>query len=105
MVGSGSGERERQIQRYWDAVVGGAPPDDLARLAAPLDPHLVDLIARIRATHQRRVPDPAFVTELERRVMDTFTRTSSVPIPIRPGLRGPRGTRPAARRSAGFPIE
>ncbi|HEY7030065.1 MAG TPA: PQQ-binding-like beta-propeller repeat protein [Thermomicrobiales bacterium] len=105
-LGSRNAERERQIQRYWDALVTGAPPDDLARLAAPLDPTLVTLIARVRASHQRRPPDPAFVTELERRVMDTFTRTQTVPIPLHPGLRGPRGTgtqRRPFRRLFGVP--
>src|SRR5262245_18935842 len=89
-LGSSNRERERQIQRYWDALVTGAPPDDLARLAAPLDPTFVALIARVRASRRRRLPDPAFVTELERRVMDSFTRTQTVPIPLRPGFHGPR---------------
>src|SRR5262249_58974098 len=96
-LGSRNAERERQIQRYWDALVTGAPPDDLARLAAPLDPTLVTLIARVRASHQRRLPDPAFVTELESRVMDAFTRTQTVPVPLYPGLRGPRGAGTQAR--------
>lgn len=100
-LGSGNAERELQIQRYWDALVTGAPADDLARLAAPLDPTLVALIARVRASHQRRLPDPAFVIELERRVMDTFTRTQTVPVPLFPGLPGARRDVPQARVQGG----
>lgn len=75
---------EDLLARYWDALVMGAPPQELERRAALLDPSVVDLVNQTRAAHRSRLPDPTFVDRLERHAMDAFTQTLGSPIPLRP---------------------
>jgi hypothetical protein len=75
---------QEQLNRYWNALNRGAPPEELARLAAPLDPSLIAAIDRARALHRRRRPDPAFATRLEYDLMDAFTTAPAGSVPLRP---------------------
>lgn len=72
------------LARYWDALVTEAPPRELARHAALLDPGVVDLVDQTRAARQPRLPDPTFVGRLERDAIDAFAQTLDTPIPLRP---------------------
>ena len=43
------GPERESLNRYWNALNRGAPPEELARLAAPLDPTLIAAIDRARS--------------------------------------------------------
>jgi DNA-binding beta-propeller fold protein YncE len=72
--------------RYWTALVHGAPAEELARLAEPLDPTTLATIERVRALQRvrRRHADPVFVARLERDLMNAMVLSSSVAVPLRP---------------------
>ena len=89
---------------YWNALNRGTPADELARLAAPLDPTLLAAIDRARALHRRRRPDPAFATQLERTLMDAFASAPAGMVPLRPTPSGQLNGRTAPRpRSSWIP--
>jgi outer membrane protein assembly factor BamB len=72
------------LSAYWNALNRGAPPEELARLAGPLDPSFIAAIDRARALHRRRRPDPAFATRLEQDLMDAFATAPAGSVPLRP---------------------
>ena len=78
--------RTRHMQRYWDALIRGAPENDLARLGAVLDQPTLDLMDGIRKTRVTPAPDLAFLTRMENDVMDAFMRAHANPVPIRSGI-------------------
>ena len=77
------------LSRYRNALVRDAPPEELARLAAPLDPELVETLhwARETAQRTRQIPDPRFAQQLERDLRQAFPATSanSYTFPFAPG--------------------
>jgi outer membrane protein assembly factor BamB len=85
------------LNRYWNALNRGAPPEELARLAAPLDPTVIAAIDRARALHRRRRPDPAFATRLEQTLMDAFATAPAGTTPLRPPSPGHSNGRTAPR--------
>lgn len=75
------------LNRYWIALLQGAPPEELARLAEPLDPAMVETIRRMRAGRTGPRPNPAFARRLERDLVGTFTtpaRLGTVPLRLAP---------------------
>jgi hypothetical protein len=93
------------VSRYWNALVRGAAPEELARLSAPLEPNVVATIDRAHALHRRQRPDPAFANRLENELMHAFaashagrvTSVGSVSIPLNGRTPAPRGWAPAER--------
>lgn len=72
-----------QFGRYWDALVRGASPDELERLAQSLDPDVIALVAQTRALRQELRPQPAFTNQLERDLMQAFALAQPGTIPLR----------------------
>ncbi len=62
------------LSRYRNALVEGAPPEELARLAEPLDPELLETLHWTRSAGQRaqETPDPRFAKRLERDLLQAF---------------------------------
>jgi eukaryotic-like serine/threonine-protein kinase len=85
------------LNRYWNALNRGAPPEELARLAEPLDPTVIAAIDRARALHRRRRPDPAFATRLEQDLMHAFATAPAGSVPLRPISPKPMNGRSAPR--------
>jgi hypothetical protein len=79
------------LSRYRNALVGRAPPEELSRLAAPLDPELVETLhwARDVSQQARATPDPLFARRLERDLVQAFSAAA-------PTAPGPRWTPPRA---------
>jgi hypothetical protein len=73
------------LSRYREALLRGAPADELARLAAPLDPELV-ATARWSLTagrQSRPQPDARFVRDLRRELVQSVSGTSVTPPTLR----------------------
>jgi hypothetical protein len=62
------------LSRYRNALVEGAPPQKLARLAEPVDPELLETLHWARQVGQRaqETPDPRFAKRLERELVQAF---------------------------------
>jgi outer membrane protein assembly factor BamB len=91
---------QEHLNRYWNALNRGAPPEELARLAEPLDPTLIAAIDRAHALHRRRRPDPAFANRLERDLMHAFATAPAGSVPLRPRRSGPLNGRFSPRSQA-----
>jgi hypothetical protein len=65
------------LSRYRNALVEGATPEELARLAAPLDPKLLETLHWTWQAGQRaqEMPDPRFAKRLERDLLQAFPRS------------------------------
>lgn len=79
--------RRDALSRYWNALVSGAPGEELAALATGLTAEQLATIDRLR-NRQRLHPDPAFVDRLERDLRRDFTASTSVSPSVR-GLAAP----------------
>ena len=62
---------DNHLSDYWNALVRNAPAEELARLAAQVEPSELAAIERTREAHRRYDPDPAFARRLEQILMDT----------------------------------
>lgn len=86
---------QRHFGRYWDALVRGATPEELERLARPLDPDVVALAAQVRGLRQEHRPQPAFTNHLERELMQAFAIAQPGTSPLRtPFPQSPNGLAP-----------
>lgn len=81
--------RAEAFGRYWDALAGGAPADETARLREGADPTLIAATERVRTDHRPRQADPAFVARLERDLMQTLDAAYAGSRPLRPGQTHP----------------
>ena len=94
---------EERLSRYREALVHGAPPEELERLARGLDP---DLVATVRwslttGRHARPQPDQHFVRDLRRDLVAAAGGPAATQTPRRPGspiaLDGQRAAPPPPR--------
>jgi hypothetical protein len=71
------------VSRYRDALVRGAPPDELAALAQSLDPESVTTLHWMRETARATLPkpDPLFAHRLERELRRGFSPSATDPVP------------------------
>jgi hypothetical protein len=97
------GSPEERLSRYREALVAGAPPEELARLAQGLDP---DLVATVRwslttGRQDRPQPDPRFVRDLRRDLVAAAAGSTATQTPRRPAspvtLDGRRAGPPSLR--------
>ncbi len=86
-----------RLSRYWNAVAGGAPAEDVNRLADGIDPDLLSDIALVRRGHARHVPDPSFVQALEDRLMQSMATSPSVAQPLPASVHPPANGRVSDR--------
>jgi outer membrane protein assembly factor BamB len=85
-------DRDR-LNDYWNALNRSAPPEELARLAEPIEPATRAAIDRTRALHQRRRPDPAFAARLGTDLMNAFATTPAGTVPLPRQYPGPSNGR------------
>jgi outer membrane protein assembly factor BamB len=90
------------LTTYWNALNRDAAPEELARLAEPLDQTVIAAIDRPRALHRRRRPDPAFATRLEHTIMDAFATFSSGSLKLQPTRPSPTNGRTGSRDRSGW---
>lgn len=83
------------LSRYRNALVQGAPPKELARLADPLDPELLETLHWTRQAGQRaqETPDPRFAKRLERDLRQAFPAAAESPGAQRTPTGEPTGDR------------
>jgi outer membrane protein assembly factor BamB len=62
---------DNSLSTYWNALVRNAPAEELARLAAQVEPSALAAIHRAYDAHRAYQPDPAFAHRLEQILMDT----------------------------------
>jgi hypothetical protein len=76
---------EEAVGRYREALIRNAPPDELARLAADLDPETVATLRWMRESGRaaRPTPDPLFAHRLERDLRRGFATSATEPLPFR----------------------
>jgi hypothetical protein len=74
----------KAVSAYWSALVRGAPSDEVARLAKPLSPELLTMIAQIRSERPDPLPDPAFVVRLESNLMNALASLQTGVAVLRP---------------------
>src|SRR5215216_3151898 len=79
-------EQADHLSRYWNALVCGAAPGELARQAAPVDAATLATIRHVRELRLTHRADQAFLDRLERDALAAFART-------RTSSAGPPGTR------------
>lgn len=83
---------EEALSRYRNALVAGASPDELAMLAEPLDPAIVQTLHQMRTGRRGNLagPRPDFADGLEHDLLAAFGRTSassdSVPLSVAPHM-------------------
>ncbi len=70
------------LSRYWNALVSGAPDDELDQLAAALEDEQLTIIDRFRSRH-RYQPDPEFVGRLERELLRDVAIAGVSNVPLR----------------------
>ena len=99
----GRAERDR-LSRFWNALAGGAPPDELDRLATGLDPDLIADIELTRRGHDVRAPDPAFVRRLEDDLMHVLAMPRPASLPLRLPRSHPSNGRVDERTWIGRPL-
>jgi sugar lactone lactonase YvrE len=92
-----SGSHQNRLNDYWNALNRGAAPEELARLAEPLDQTVIAAIDRARALHRRRRPDPAFATRLEHTIMEAFATSPAGSTPLQPTRPSPTNGRTGSR--------
>jgi DNA-binding beta-propeller fold protein YncE len=68
------------LGRYWNALVRGVSDEELAPMAAALDAEALTIIDRLR-NRQRYRPDPAFVSRLERDLMQEIVLAGVAELP------------------------
>jgi hypothetical protein len=70
------------LSRYRNALVQGAPPEELARLAEPVDPEILETLHWTRQAGQRaqEAPDPRFAKRLESELLQGFATTTRPPL-------------------------
>src|SRR4051794_14202469 len=74
-------DRSRAFAHYWDALAGGVPAEELARLRERVDPTLIAATERVRSDHRPRQADSAFVARLEDDLMGAIApNPTSVPV-------------------------
>jgi eukaryotic-like serine/threonine-protein kinase len=95
--------KQDHLSTYWNALNRGAPAEELARLAAPLDQRAISAIDRARALHTRRLPDPAFANRLESDLKNTFATTLSGSVPLLPARPGSTNGRLHPHRPRSWP--
>lgn len=81
--------RTEAFATYWDALVRGAPADELARLRERADPTLIAATERVRTDYRPRWVDPAFVARLEQDLMQAFTTAYAGLGPLPPDRTSP----------------
>lgn len=90
------------LSRYREALVAGAPETELDRLAEGLDPDLVATVrwSMMRARQVRPHPDPVFVRDLRRELVQAATVSGVTPPALHPGPREVPPTPPERAHSA-----
>jgi hypothetical protein len=78
------------LSRYREALLQGAPAAELERLAAELDPDLVATLewSLTSGRQARPQPDPGFVRDLRRDLLQEFAPSTAAPWPLRPAVPG-----------------
>ena len=76
------------LSRYREALLRGAPGVELERLAAELDPDLVATVEWSLTTGRqaRPQPDPRFVRDLRRELLQEFAPSTAAPRLPRPAV-------------------
>ncbi len=85
-----TGKRSAQdrLNDYWNALGRNAPPAELARLRAQLDPELIATIDMARARFRRLRTDPTFSDRLEGDLMNAFAVSPGGTAAL-PGVKAP----------------
>jgi hypothetical protein len=92
--------RARQLDAYWDSVVGGSL--DLPRVPADIDREDALLVRRVQSLASSPDPDETFAARLEQTLMNTYAPTAPSPLtePL-PGMPQRRAARPPSRNGSG----
>jgi hypothetical protein len=95
------------LSRYREAFLRGAPAAELERLAADIDPDLVATVEWSLTTGRqaRPKPDPRFVRDLRRELLQEFSPSTAAPRPLRPAVAGAFADRRAAPQPQSVPSE